>query len=71
MEPLVVERRIAAGTDDAEEAASGTMYFDSSDLELVDDPDFNGNGQTVGLRFSGIGIPRGAVITAAYLQFQV
>ncbi|MCP5081122.1 MAG: tandem-95 repeat protein [Alphaproteobacteria bacterium] len=70
MEPLVVERRIAAGTDDAEEAASGTMYFDSSDLELVDDPEFNGNGQTVGLRFSGIGIPRGAVITAAYLQFQ-
>lgn len=71
METLVVDRRIQAGTDDVEEAASGAMYFGSSDLELSDDPTFNGVSQTVGLRFSGLGIPRGAVITAAYLQFQV
>ena len=70
-DPVIVERRIASGSDDVEQAASGTMYFDSSDLELVDDPEFNGNGQTIGLRFAGLGIPQGAVITAAYLQFQV
>ena len=71
MEPVIVERRIASGLDDAEESPSGSIYFDSSDLELVDDSDFNGVGQTVGLRFSSLGIPQGAIITNAYLQFHV
>jgi hypothetical protein len=60
--------RVAAGSDDAEEELGpGTMYRGSSDLELVDD----GFNQIVGLRFNNITIPPGAVISRAYVQFQV
>ena len=65
-----LEAGISSSADDAEERASGSMKLTSSDLELVDDgtkrPD-----QTVGLRFNDLNIPQGAVITRAYLQFQV
>jgi len=65
-----LEARISSSADDAEERASGSMKFTSSDLELVDDgtkrPD-----QTIGLRFNGLDIPQGAIITSAYVQFQV
>ncbi len=70
-DPVVIEQRIASSADDAEEAASGAMYFTSTDIELVDDNTFNGAGQTVGLRFTGLDIPQGAIITNAWLQFQV
>src|SRR3989304_302152 len=64
-----LEVRIASGANDVEERASGSVNFTSTDLELVDDgatkPD-----QTVGLRFAGLGIPQGAIITNAYIQFQ-
>ena len=64
----VLDVRVAAGSDDAEERASGSVSLGSSDLELV----FDGGGdQTVGMRFNGIGIPQGATITNAYVQFQV
>jgi hypothetical protein len=46
------------------------MYLISSDLELVYDP-YVGSNQTVGIRFSGVDIPRGAAIANAYVQFQV
>ena len=59
------ERRIQAGTDDAEESASGSMYLNSSDLELV----YDGANQTVGLRFGALPIPNGATVTRAYVQF--
>ena len=65
MDPLASEPRIASGLDDAEKAASGAMHFDSSDLELVDDPTFNVSDQTEGLRFTGLDISAGAVITGA------
>ena len=58
--------RVAAGSDDAEESATGDMNLTSSDLELV----FNDSNQTVGIRFSAVGIPQGATIVNAYLQFQ-
>ena len=61
-----VERRIEAGRDDAEEAAGGGMYLNSSDLELVFDKD----NQKVGLRFTNLTIPNGAAITRAYIQFE-
>jgi hypothetical protein len=63
----ILDRRIAAKNDDAEQQASGSMVLSSSDLELVND----GSAQTVGLRFTGITIPPGATITRAYLQFTV
>jgi hypothetical protein len=63
-----LEVQVTTGSDDAEEFANGNMYLTSSDLELT----FNAGGdQTVGMRFNGIGIPQGASIINAYIQFQV
>ena len=62
-----VDRRVAAGPDDAEEAASGSVSLSSSDLELTRDASV----QTVGMRFRNIAIPRGAHIFAAWVQFKV
>lgn len=61
----VVDIQISSGTDDAEESASGAVTLGSSDLELTEDS----TEQRVGMRFPGVDIPRGATITAAYLQF--
>lgn len=62
----MVELRIAAGADDAEQNASGSVSVVGSDLELI----WDGNYQTVGLRFPGLAVPRGAEITDAWIQFQ-
>jgi PKD repeat protein len=64
-----VEKRTATSADDAEQAANGSMYLNSSDLELVFDASLTSNPQTVGMRWSGLQIPPGATITAAYIQF--
>ncbi|MFL6010730.1 MAG: right-handed parallel beta-helix repeat-containing protein [Gaiellaceae bacterium] len=61
-----LERRVAAGADDAEESATGAMSLTSSDLELV----FDGNNQRVGIRFANVTVPRGATISRAYVQFE-
>ncbi|MCT4644229.1 MAG: IPT/TIG domain-containing protein [Carboxylicivirga sp.] len=61
--------------DDAEEAEeeynstpAGFMELASSDLELVDiDSDFGY--QHIGTRFRNVEIPKGAVVTKAYIQF--
>jgi hypothetical protein len=63
----VIDTRIGASEDDVEERPSGRMYLTSSDLELVQDKHMV---QTVGLRFTDLDIPAGAVIVRAYLQFQ-
>ena len=65
-ETITFEKRIVSGSDDVEQSASGSMSLTSSDLELVND---GSNNQRVGLRFTGIDIPQGAIITSAYLQF--
>ncbi len=62
-----IDMRVSASTDDAEEKATGGMRLASSDLELV----YDGGDQTVGMRFNGVAIPRGATITNATIQFQV
>jgi hypothetical protein len=62
-----VDVRVAANSDDAEESDSGNVRLSSSDLELV----FDSSNQTVGIRFTGVTVPRGAKITNAYVQFQV
>jgi uncharacterized protein YjiK len=61
-----IEVRVAASSDDAEESATGSVSLTSSDLELV----FDGSNQTVGMRFNGVAIPRGAPILNAYVQFK-
>jgi hypothetical protein len=66
--PGAIDVRVAASSDDAEELAGGSMYLNSSDLELVFD---RGGNQTVGMRFMGVAIPQGASISDAFVQFQV
>jgi hypothetical protein len=64
----IVERRVAAGADDAEQATSGKVSVSSSDLDIITD------GGTplsvVGVRFTNLPIPRGAPILSAWIQFQ-
>ena len=64
-----IDVRVGASSDDAEESTSGSVNRSSSDLELVDEG--SNIDQIVGMRFNGIGIPQGAAILNAYLQFQV
>jgi hypothetical protein len=63
---ISLDNRVAASTDDAEESATGSLSLNSTDLELV----YDGSNQWVGMRFANITIPRGTVITRAYVQFQ-
>jgi uncharacterized protein YjiK len=65
---LVAESRVAASSDDAEQSGSGSVSLASSDLELGAD---GGTSQTVGIRFANLGIPQGATIVDAYIQFTV
>ena len=58
---------IAKGHDDAEERSDGSMYLDSSDLELVEDD----SPQLVGLRFANIQLRPGEEIVDARIQFTV
>lgn len=57
---------IAAGTDDAEESASGIMNLSSGDLDMT----FEISQQKIGLRFGQVALPQGADITSAYIQFK-
>ncbi len=64
---------IRLSSDDAEERGAGgigTPNLDSSDLELNYDPGSANIAQTIGVRFSGIMIPRGAAITNAFVRFK-
>ncbi len=60
---------VTGGADDAEQAASGAVTLDSSDLELVNDDATGAGNQIIGLRFNGLPIPPGAIITNATIQF--
>jgi hypothetical protein len=60
---------IAVGVDDADElSTTGAVRRTNSDLELGSD---HATPTTVGLRFTGVPVPRGATVVRAYLQFQV
>ncbi|MDX8500743.1 hypothetical protein RFM99_20270 [Mesorhizobium sp. VK4C] len=63
----IFETRIASAGDDVEQKNSGAMSTNVSDLELGYD---GSTAQTDGLRFTGINVPKGAIITNAYIQFQ-
>ncbi|MGN7735868.1 RTX toxin [Ensifer sp. 22564] len=64
--PTTFETRVSGAADDAEEKASGSITGNVNDLELGYD---DSTRQTVGLRFAGIDVPKGAIITNAYIQF--
>jgi hypothetical protein len=63
--PTVIESRVAASADDAEESTHGSVSLGSSDLEMV----FDGSDQIVGMRFNEVAIPSCSAITKAYVQF--
>ena len=71
--------RINQPDDDIEEYISGanqtkvlgSMDIGSSDLELGMETKGNIDPQLIGMRFNSIAIPKGALITNAYLQFTV
>ena len=65
---VTVRHRVASGADDAEERGRRRLALTSSDLELNYDDTLE---QVVGLRFTGVRIPRGAAIRSATVQFQV
>jgi hypothetical protein len=68
----VNEWGIAADSDDAEENLSaGGIDLGSSDLELAYENTGQGNPQIIGVRFTGIPVPKGATITDAWVRFQV
>ncbi|HMB74407.1 MAG TPA: metallophosphoesterase, partial [Gammaproteobacteria bacterium] len=67
-----IQAVVTSGLDDVEEStADGSVYTDSSDLEIVSDPVTVGSEQIVGIRFATVDIPQGATILSAELQFQV
>ena len=61
----VFDIAIAAGTDDAEQRNGGSIATPGGDLLFG-----TYENVAVGLRFSGLGIPKNAAVTKAYLQFQ-
>lgn len=60
---------VTSGADDAEQSSSGAVTLDSTDLELVRDDATSSGNQIIGLRFNGLPIPQGAIITNATIQF--
>ena len=73
-DPLLLEIRIGVGSDDAEEKDTGGVSITSTDLDMMNDVSST-SGTTVqtavGLRFTGVAVPHGAIVTAAYIQFWV
>ena len=75
---ITISVRVNQGSDDAEQEGPdgssfgpGGMYINSSDIEFVTDFDAGGGGtQQIGMRFNGLSIPRGAIITNAYIVFR-
>ncbi|MFT5717640.1 MAG: hypothetical protein ACI9T7_001836 [Oleiphilaceae bacterium] len=59
------EKRISSSLDDVEEQSSGRVSASSSDLELV----FDKSNQHIGMRFTGVSLPKGVTVTRAYVQF--
>lgn len=56
--------------DVEQKESDGSIYDDSSDLELVYDTHNSQGYQKIGLRFDNLSIPNGAQITNAYIQFK-
>ncbi len=63
----IIERRVAAEDDDAEERFSdGNMFWQSVDLDLA----VGSTTDIVGMRFTNITIPQDAAIQIAWVQFK-
>jgi hypothetical protein len=60
---------VSSSADDAEQSAAGVVTLNSTDLELVRDDGTSSGNQIIGLRFNGLAIPAGAIVTNATIQF--
>ncbi len=69
-EEITFTKSIQTGSDDVEERATGVISLNNDDIELVYDNYFTGN-QIVGLRFNGVTVPQGAIVTSAFIRFTV
>ncbi|EGV42373.1 T9SS type A sorting domain-containing protein [Bizionia argentinensis JUB59] len=56
-------------SQDVEQQIDGSVNATSSDLEFVYDGAYVKGDQTIGIEFSNVAIPSGAIITSAYIQF--
>jgi hypothetical protein len=62
------EKRVASSSDDAEQyVSSGAVSLTSGDLEMT----LESSNQVVGMRFTGVTIPKGAAIVNAWVRFKV
>jgi len=61
------EWTLAAGSADAQEAADGAVSLDGTELDVG--ADSGGDSTTVGLRFTGVQVPKHAAILSAHIQF--
>ena len=59
--------QITSGSDDAEELTTGVVSNTSGDLDMMKDDDKLYN--TIGLRYTNVDVPQGAVINSAYIRF--
>jgi len=67
---IVWEARVRGSTNDREHYVGGSIdSATSSDLEMPFEDEGKGSPQVVGVRFEDVPIPKGANITAAYLEF--
>jgi len=71
---VTLDIRITNGADDVEERIgpnNGAMDITSSDLEFPYEDPGKVDPQVLGLRFANLPLPRGAMITNAYIEFEV
>ncbi|MCB0029974.1 MAG: protease inhibitor I9 family protein, partial [Anaerolineales bacterium] len=61
--------RISNHDDDAEQTDDGSVWRVEPVIQLTDDVLFGYGPQIVGLRYPNVGIPAGAIITNAYIEF--
>lgn len=74
--PTALNIRISDVNDDMEEFLApstkiGTLDAGSSDLELGSEGANNVDPQLVGVRFQNVSLPKGAIVTKAYIKFAV
>jgi hypothetical protein len=65
--PLVLDVPVSAGTDDAEQKPNRNVVTTSDDIDMLTDN--NVTYVAAGIRFAGVNLPAGAVVTNAYIQF--
>jgi hypothetical protein len=66
---IVWEGRISNPCDDVEQQLPSNMYITSSDLEMPYEDTGKGTPQIIGLRFLNVGVPRGATVVNAHIEF--